>query len=131
MRGLCLPETRCIMEKTELGGKDMKKLLGLLLAVVCCCATICAGAEEPAVHASGDWGYVLLEDGTAEIVQYTGSAALAGLTLSANVTSIGPDAFSFFPPIPLTVPEGSYAQRYAEENNIPYTYADSTDWLLN
>ena len=38
--------------------------------------TACALAEEtePTVYTAGDWDYILLADGTAEIVGYTGAA---------------------------------------------------------
>lgn len=56
---------------------------------------------------------------------------LTSLTLPASVTAIGEEAFDECSRLTLTVPYESYAQRYAEANNIPYAYADSTDWLLN
>lgn len=38
--------------------------------------TACALAEEtePTVYTAGDWDYILLADGTAEIAGYTGAA---------------------------------------------------------
>lgn len=76
----------------------MKRLLTVLLAVVLLTAS-CAWAEEaePIMYTSGDWKYVLLADGTAEIVDYNGKAK--ELTVPAEldgyvVTSIGAYAFN-------------------------------------
>lgn len=77
----------------------MKKMLVVLLSVLMALLMTCAWAEEaePTVYTSGDWEYVLLEDGTAEIAGYTGTQKdltipeqLAGYT----VTAIGEQAFS-------------------------------------
>ena len=53
----------------------MKKLM-LLLAALLALGAIFALAEEaePTVYTSGEWEYVLLEDGTAEIAKYKGYA---------------------------------------------------------
>lgn len=53
----------------------MKKMLVVSLSVLFALLMCCAWAEEadePTVYTSGDWKYVLLEDGTAEIVGYDG-----------------------------------------------------------
>lgn len=53
----------------------MKKMLAVLFAALLALSMACAWAEEaaePTVYTSGDWEYVLLEDGTAEIVGYDG-----------------------------------------------------------
>ena len=55
-----------------------------------------AQAEEPAVYTSGDYEYVLLEDGTAEITEYTGNASTLEIPAELDghtVTSIGKRAF--------------------------------------
>ena len=73
----------------------MKKLLCLLMLLLCLCAL--AAAEEPVEYTSGDYKYVLLEDGTAEITDYLGTAAelVVPDTLSGyKVTSIG--AYTFY-----------------------------------
>ena len=51
----------------------MKRMLFVLLSVLMALMACCAGAEEaePTVYESGDYKYVLLEDGTAEIVDYS------------------------------------------------------------
>ncbi|MBQ3668261.1 MAG: leucine-rich repeat domain-containing protein [Clostridia bacterium] len=77
----------------------MKKLLACLLAfLLLLCLPALAEEEEAEEHLSGDYSYVVLEDGTAEITEYSGSddvleipSELDGLT----VTSIGDIAFSW------------------------------------
>ena len=59
----------------------------------------CAFAEEaePTVYTTWDWEYVLLADGTVEIVGYTGNAKELTVPAEINgcvVTSIGESAFS-------------------------------------
>ena len=73
---------------------NMKKCIALvlvLLALVCC-----AAADEPTEYTCGDFTYILLEDGTAEITDYFGNAAelVVPDTLDGyKVTGIGDDAF--------------------------------------
>ena len=79
----------------------MKKTVLIMIAVLCLglCLMIPAsaeeGAEEPALE-SGGFRYRLLEDGTAEILEYTGREL--GLVIPEAldghpVTSIGDEAF--------------------------------------
>lgn len=78
----------------------MKKVLVALLSVLMALLVTCAWAEEaaePTVYTSGDYQYVLLEDGTAEISRYSGRDK--ELTIPATidgyvVTAIGFEAFS-------------------------------------
>ena len=49
--------------------------------------------------------------------------SLTSLTIPASVTSIGEAAFGDCGELILTVAEGSYAEVYAKENNIPYVFA--------
>lgn len=61
--------------------------------------------------------------------------SLTSLTIPANVTYIGNSAFFECEELILTVQEGSYAEQYAKDSNIPYvhmlsTTAESTDELL-
>ena len=126
----------------------------LLLAVQVCTAT----AEEPAVYTNGDYKYILLENGTAEIIDYTGSVgklivpdtldgyrvtsigdkafsfcdALRSVTLPDNLTSIGMLAFTgCSADLQFTVTQDSYAEQWCAENNMYYTYPNANDWLLN
>ena len=53
--------------------------------------------------------------------------SLASMTIPASVTSIGKDAFvQYGGSITLIVVEGSYAEQYAQENGILYTYTVET-----
>ena len=99
--------------------KQSKLFMAILLAMLCLFA--CAAADEPVEYTCGDYKYVLLEDGTAEITDYTGKAAtltvpdmldgyqvtgigdkafyscgsLTSITLPDSLTSIGDEAFSY------------------------------------
>ena len=56
---------------------------------------------------------------------FRGCKGFTSLTIPATVTFIGEGAFdraSWNKPITLTVTEGSYAEQYALDNNIPFTY---------
>ncbi|MBR4880751.1 MAG: leucine-rich repeat domain-containing protein [Clostridia bacterium] len=46
---------------------------------------------------------------------------LKKITVPPSVTSIGRAAFAFAPKLTLYVKAGSYAEKYAEENKVPYT----------
>lgn len=57
---------------------------------------------------------------------------LTSVSLPTSVTSIGMWAFSFCSELSsITVPRDSYAAQYCKDNNLPYTYPDAADWLLN
>ena len=47
--------------------------------------------------------------------------SLAAIVIPDSVTSIGDDAFANCDSLTLTVSQGSYAEAYAAENEIPYT----------
>lgn len=73
----------------------MKKLW-LLVALLLCFALPCAAEDNPAEYTSGDYQYVLLEDGTAQITDYTGKAIQLEVPSELDgyrVTSIGYHAF--------------------------------------
>lgn len=94
----------------------MKKYLILIMAVFFIYgAAAVANAEQPATtlapekHTSGDFKYIILDDGTAEITKYSGGSEdlmvpdkLDGLT----VTSVGDGAFYYHPSlVTVTIPE--------------------------
>ena len=64
------------------------------------------------VTALGDWAF-------------RGCTALTRLAIPDSVTSIGYDTFGSCPDLTLTVGCGSYAAQYAEENSIPYAFANA------
>ena len=139
----------------------MKKLLKgtLCLALLCalCLASASAATAAPTPIQSGDYWYILRQDGSAEITEYTGKeeallipseldghpvtgigdrafswcSSLTSVTIPDSVTSIGDRAFSGCPDLTLTVPRGGYAAKYCEENRLRYTYPDALDWLNN
>ena len=136
----------------------MKKLLLcatalLLLALPCLAEESGEAARE--TFTAGDYTYALLDDGTVEIVRYTGNLAtpaipsevdghpvtgigerafndcsgLTSITLPDSVTSIGDGAFNGCDNLSVTVVRGSYAAAYVREQGFPYTYTDAMDWL--
>ncbi len=62
---------------------------------------------------------------------FYGCDSLRNLNIPETVNHIGTDAFMDCPQLILTVPRNSYAAQWAKENNVPYTYPDANDWLLN
>ena len=73
----------------------MKKLL-LILVLLVFCPLFCTAEEEPEKYTSGAYTYTLLEDGTAEIIRYTGSAKSLEIPEKLDgytVSSIGDGAF--------------------------------------
>ncbi len=52
---------------------------------------------------------------------------LRRVTLHENVTAIGEEAFDGCRYLTLVLPSGSYAERYARDNAIPYVFADISD----
>ena len=104
-----------------------------LLALLCVLVPACLAEEEPQVFTSGDYWYILLPGGGAEITRYTGYAAdltvpaqldgyavrrigdeafywrssLASITLPEGLESIGDEAFSWCSSLAsVTLPEG-------------------------
>ena len=74
--------------------KQCKLFIAILLAMLCLLA--CAAADKPTVYTSGDYMYILLEDGTAEITQYTGQEEMLTVPDELDgyrVTGIGDVAF--------------------------------------
>ena len=65
-------------------------LLALLLLLI----SPAMAADEPQEYTSGDYGYILLDDGTAEITRYFGTAAVVHLPDTIDgftVTSLDDD----------------------------------------
>lgn len=54
---------------------------------------------------------------------------LLSVALPDSVTQIGNDAFEGHVNLTLVVGRDSYAEQYARENDIKYTYPDAADWL--
>ncbi len=101
---------------SELKRKDlitMKKIISIILAVLCVTLTLCACDSKPVenptsqsgssadekIYTEGDFNYVLLEDGTAKLVKYNKKDAPTDLRIPANfgdvkVTAIGKDTFT-------------------------------------
>ena len=52
---------------------------------------------------------------------------LTNITIPDTVTSIGKDTFQDCPFLTATVGRNSFATRYCEENDIPYTYSNAND----
>ena len=75
----------------------MKRFLLLFGCLILAFGFSCASAEEePIEYTSGDFAYILLEDGTAEITDYSGEADTLSIpdTIDGySVTSIGDRAF--------------------------------------
>lgn len=127
----------------------MKKMLACLLCALLLLPPF-AQAEAPEKFVSGDYSCILLEDGTAEITEYSGGAKsltvpaeidghsvtgigdrafsfcfnMAEVTLPDGVTSIGNYAFYGCGSLTLTVSRDSEAEQYCKENDLAYTYAD-------
>lgn len=126
----------------------------LLLAL---CLTACAEETKPETFTSGDYTYILLENGAAKITGYSGKAenltipdqldghpvaairddafsecsSLPSVSIPDSVTAIGDRAFYGCSNLTLTVGRDSYALQYCKENALNYTYPDSLDWLNN
>lgn len=107
------------------------------------------------IFTSGDYGYILLEDGTVQITGFRRDASdqaftnaldghpvtrigdsafyrcsnLTGITIPNSVTTIGDGAFAWCESLIVTVGRDSYATQYCKDNGIPYTFTDSLDWL--
>ena len=52
----------------------MKKLLSLLLCIILLCAGMTAAQAEEEIYQCGGFEYALLDDGSAELIRYTGNA---------------------------------------------------------
>ena len=76
----------------------MKKIAMLLICFIMTLACIAIAEEEPTVYTSGEYQYILLEDGTAQITYYFGESADVDIPENLDrypISSIGDAAFSF------------------------------------
>lgn len=116
----------------------MKKYLVLFIMLMAAVMLTSAAAEEkPTVYTSGDYKYVLLEDGTAEITDYTGKANELDIPAALNghpVTSIGSHAFYWCSSLTyVTVPDGITvigAEAFTQCSNLRHiSLADSVAYI--
>lgn len=56
---------------------------------------------------------------------------LQSITVPDSVTQIGDDAFGYCTSLVLTVTRDSYAEQYANENGLEYTYPDAEEQAIN
>ena len=56
-------------------------------------------------------------------------SSLTSISIPDSVTSISDGAFNNCPNLTLTVGRDSYAEQFAKNHNISYTYKDANDWL--
>ncbi|MBR3765521.1 MAG: leucine-rich repeat domain-containing protein [Clostridia bacterium] len=89
--------------------------------------------DDDAFSACNNLATVNLPDGVTSIGEsaFSFCTSLTSLNIPENVTAIGADAFLACSALTITVPRDSYAAQYCKENNLPYTYIDFLDWLLN
>lgn len=89
----------------------MKKLLSLLLILLLALSWVGfaeGDAPEPEQYECGDYTYALLEDGSAEIMKYNGSALVLEIPAELDghaVSSIGDEAFIFAGLTSITLPD--------------------------
>ena len=94
--------------------KTMRKLPALLLACMLCLLSVCpsAGAASPdnGVLISGDYEYILQDNGTAMITRFTGDADVVVVPArldGISVSSLGEKSFAWCPSLlDVTIPEG-------------------------
>ncbi len=61
---------------------------------------------------------------------FSGCFSLTSVTIPDSVTSIGSEAFSYCNSLSMIiVTEGSFAEQYCIDNNLPYQYTNYLDWL--
>ena len=122
----------------------MKRTLSLLLALILPAAGISiAAAEEfaepptPEVHTCGDYEYIVLDDGTAEIVRFTdfdyeGELVIPDTLDGIRITGIGDEAFSAESSFPgVTNPEKQiYPAGYIDiaSDDGPWLQDGTRDW---
>ena len=99
----------------------MKKALSIILVVAALLTVFASCSKESKPIDSGDYTYVILEDNTAKITKYNGTADVVELDIpesfdDVTVTVIGEEAFAGvqtikvvnFPSTLLTIEEGAF-----------------------
>ena len=109
----------------------MKRMISALLCMSVLTALLCVPAPaetaEPEILGCGDYEYILLPDGTAEIRYYSGKEE--ELIIPDSVVFIDRNALKTDFLLTVTVPRNSCAAQYCKDNKLDYTYADAQDWL--
>lgn len=86
------------IEEVVLMEKKWFAALLMVVVMVCACWMGAVADEECETFTSGDYRYVLLDDGTVEITRYTGRAKdliIADMIDGKKVTAIGDSAFAY------------------------------------
>ncbi len=91
--------------------KKLKKRLLWILFIAIWCVFGVDGLDASVVYAEteGDWEYTILEDGTVEITNYTGSATevvVPDVIAGMKVTSLGSYSLSYKEFVTITLPNG-------------------------
>ena len=110
--------------------KAEKRLIAYPLVKEAAAYTIPEGTEsigESAFFLCGNLTSITIPDSVTALGDWAfrGCTALTRLAIPDSVTSIGYDTFGSCPDLTLTVGRGSYAAQYAEENSIPYAFANA------
>ena len=91
----------------------MKRMMMVLLCICILSGGLChtapAETAAPEILTAGDYEYVLLPDGTAEILKYYGherELVIPSVLNGAKVTSLGDESFVISSPISVSIPDG-------------------------
>lgn len=86
----------------------MKKLFALLCLLLAVCASCACAEDEPVIHTYGNYEYILLADGTAEITNYSGKETDLTIPVELDghpVSAIGDGAFVHRAVTCVTIPD--------------------------
>lgn len=108
------------------------------------CISLTSISLPNTITAIGDWTFygcrslqsLEIPDGVTTIgwQNFLECDSLTQVTIPESVTLIEDDAYTYFllgPAITFTVIRDSYAHQWCKDGNVPYTFPDSLDWLLN